>query len=429
MLGLGTILNTPTSVSVGVGVNLFNVTSTSPTGCTAATPISITGIAGPSLTPISLSLCAGATLDLTSLSGLSGLTNVFRTGNVLGLGTILNTPTSVSVGVGVNLFNVTSTSPTGCTAATPISVTGISTVVTLNSATVCTGQPVSLTATGAGVGATYVFSVTGSVGNILTIIPTVTAAYTVTATISGGCTATATAQVTVNAKPNAGDDQTLVCGPLGQTPTSTTLTVVSIDAGLWSQISGSTASIATPLSRTTAITSLTTGNYVFVFTTINGCTDTVQVVVPSCAPPLGSIGDFVWNDQNKNGKQDSNEPGVNGITVRLLQETTPGNYTVVSTTVTSGNGGYLFPNLSAGTYVVEFDKTTLPPNYVFTTPTASGVPTSLDSDADTSTGRSAPVTLVPTNPAQRDILTVDAGVYDSSCAPPKCVPIVIQRTR
>ena len=88
LLGLGTILGTPTSVSVGLGVNLFNVTSTSPTGCTAATPISITGIAGPALTPISLSLCVGATVDLTSLTGLSGLTNVFRNGNLLGLGSL-----------------------------------------------------------------------------------------------------------------------------------------------------------------------------------------------------------------------------------------------------------------------------------------------------------------------------------------------------
>jgi uncharacterized repeat protein (TIGR01451 family) len=147
-------------------------------------------------------------------------------------------------------------------------------------------------------------------------------------------------------------------------------------------------------------------------------------------PPVGSISDFVWNDLNKNGRQDSGEPGVSGITVRLLKETTPGNYTVVSTTVTSGNGTYLFQNLSAGTYVVEFDKTTLPANFSLTVATASGVSGALDSDADPVTGRSGLIILNPTNPAQRDIVTIDAGIVNTDCSTPtKCVPIAIKRIR
>ncbi|MBO0952511.1 SdrD B-like domain-containing protein, partial [Fibrella forsythiae] len=124
-LGLGTLLSTPTSVSIGAGVNLFNVVSTNPFGCTAATPISVTGVPGPTVSPIALSVCVGTNLNLTSFTGLTGLTNVFRTGSALGLGTLLGTPTSVSIGAGVNLFNVVSTNPLGCTTATPISVTGV----------------------------------------------------------------------------------------------------------------------------------------------------------------------------------------------------------------------------------------------------------------------------------------------------------------
>ncbi|WP_460967283.1 SdrD B-like domain-containing protein [Spirosoma migulaei] len=149
-----------------------------------------------------------------------------------------------------------------------------------------------------------------------------------------------------------------------------------------------------------------------------------------CTPLLGSIGDFVWNDQNKDGQQDSNEPGVDGVIVRLLQETTPGNYTVVSTTVTSGNGTYLFPSLPGGTYVVEFDKTTLPANFTLTTVNALGVTSSLDSDADPVTGRSGLIALVPTNPALRDRLTIDAGIVNTDCPPTvKCIPIAIKRIR
>ncbi|WP_461126013.1 SdrD B-like domain-containing protein [Spirosoma aerophilum] len=144
-------------------------------------------------------------------------------------------------------------------------------------------------------------------------------------------------------------------------------------------------------------------------------------------PLLGSIGDFVWNDLNKNGQQDVGEPGVGGVTVRLLQETTPGTFTVVSTTVTAGNGIYLFSNLSAGTYLVEFATATLPVNYVLTTANAVSVPTGLDSDANPATGRSGLITLVPANPALRDILTIDAGIVSTDCVTPSvCVPIVIK---
>ena len=145
--------------------------------------------------------------------------------------------------------------------------------------------------------------------------------------------------------------------------------------------------------------------------------------------PLGTIGDYVWVDADHNGQQDAGEVGIDGVTVRLLVETTPGTYTVVSTTVTAGGGLYLFPNLPAGTYEVEFVASSLPPNYVFTTSNASGVADDVDSDANPVTGRTAPVVLVPLDPARRAILTLDAGVYDGGCPPARCVPLVISRTR
>ncbi|RYF74913.1 MAG: hypothetical protein EOO39_07770, partial [Cytophagaceae bacterium] len=160
-LGLGTLLGTPTSVSIGAGVNLFNVVSTNPFGCTAATPISVTGVPGPTVSPIALSVCVGTNLNLTSFTGLTGLTNVFRTGSDLGLGTLLGTPTSVNIGAGVNLFNVVSTNPLGCTTATPILVTGVN-APALNpiSVSLCVGTPLNLT------------GLLGSSGNILTGLTT-----------------------------------------------------------------------------------------------------------------------------------------------------------------------------------------------------------------------------------------------------------------
>ncbi len=63
----------------------------------------------------------------------------------------------------------------------------------------------------------------------------------------------------------------------------------------------------------------------------------------------GSIGDFVWYDNNRNGLQDAGEPGINNVLVTL----TSSDGTTVTTT-TDANGAYSFPNLAPDTYSVTF---------------------------------------------------------------------------
>ena len=70
----------------------------------------------------------------------------------------------------------------------------------------------------------------------------------------------------------------------------------------------------------------------------------------------GSIGDRLWIDTNGNGVQDSGETGLNGVSVSLLNA---GNV-VLFTAITSGNGNYTFSNLSAGSYSVRVESSTLP---------------------------------------------------------------------
>ena len=70
----------------------------------------------------------------------------------------------------------------------------------------------------------------------------------------------------------------------------------------------------------------------------------------------GSIGDRVWLDFNANTTQDLGEAGINGVTVELLDN--GGN--VVGSQVTSGDGGYTFANLPAGSYSVRVVAATLP---------------------------------------------------------------------
>ncbi|NGZ84687.1 SdrD B-like domain-containing protein [Duganella aceris] len=114
-----------------------------------------------------------------------------------------------------------------------------------------------------------------------------------------------------------------------------------------------------------------------------------------------TLGDRVWLDTNRNGVQDSGEAGVSGVKVILLDAA--GNPTGATAT-TNSDGVYSFTNLKPGTYSVQFDKTTLPANHVFTT--ADQGNDASDSDANVSTGKTAQVTL-----ASGDVNnTLDAGI-------------------
>lgn len=78
-----------------------------------------------------------------------------------------------------------------------------------------------------------------------------------------------------------------------------------------------------------------------------------------------NIGDFVWNDTNKNGIQDDGEKGLAGVTVLLKNE----QGRTIATTVTDKNGKYGFYELESGNYTVQFitpDGYTLSPSKVGT---------------------------------------------------------------
>ena len=95
----------------------------------------------------------------------------------------------------------------------------------------------------------------------------------------------------------------------------------------------------------------------------------------------GVYGDFVWNDLNENGVQESGEPGIDNIRVDLYKDNGDGiqnisQDTFVNFTLTTDGGFYLFPFLPAGDYYTIFYKTE---NYQITNANQGG-DTSLDSD-------------------------------------------------
>ena len=113
------------------------------------------------------------------------------------------------------------------------------------------------------------------------------------------------------------------------------------------------------------------------------------------------IGDFVWEDTNGNGIQDTSEPGIEGISVQLTGTTILGTPVNIST-ISASNGSYGFDNLEAGTYSVKFSTTG---TYRFTAP--SSTTDDLDSDANPNTGATRSVTITATE----RVHYLDAGFY------------------
>ncbi len=120
-----------------------------------------------------------------------------------------------------------------------------------------------------------------------------------------------------------------------------------------------------------------------------------------------SLGDRVWEDLNGNGIQDTDEPGIDGVTVNLYAA----DGTTILDTTTTGTAGpvgsYSFDLLPAGSYVVEFAQ---PVGYV---PTAvgDGSDPANDSDAVFPDGETLGRTGTIVVPSETDDATIDAGFY------------------
>ena len=112
-----------------------------------------------------------------------------------------------------------------------------------------------------------------------------------------------------------------------------------------------------------------------------------------------SIGNFVWEDKDADGIQDTGEPGIDGVTVNLYDSAD----NFIKATTTSGGGFSSFNDLEPGSYYLEFIE--YAGGYVFS-PINQGNNDQVDSDADL-TGRTSITTL---NHGEKD-MSWDAGVY------------------
>lgn len=116
----------------------------------------------------------------------------------------------------------------------------------------------------------------------------------------------------------------------------------------------------------------------------------------------GSIGDYVWEDLDGDGIQDTGEWGLWGVTVNLLDEF--GGW--LASTTTDSYGYYQFIGLAAGNYKLQF---VAPSGYSFTLQ-GQGTDNTLDSDADAS-GLTAVLSLA----FNENRTNIDAGlIYTGS---------------
>lgn len=100
------------------------------------------------------------------------------------------------------------------------------------------------------------------------------------------------------------------------------------------------------------------------------------------------VGDTVWVDSDRDGVQDSGEPGLPGATVRLLGADAE----VLATTTTDATGRYAFDDLDPGQYRVRVELTLAQAARFQFVAAAQGSAAGLDSNVD-STGLSAAFTL------------------------------------
>jgi hypothetical protein len=267
-----------------------------------------------------------------------------------------------------------STAGTGTAAPKTTPATPVVTVVNN-----CGSSVLSTTATGS-----LLWS-TGATTSSITV--SAAANYTVTATVNG-CSSTAgsgtAAPKALPAAPTATVTQP-TCAV-----TTATITVTSSKTGLTFSTNGST------YTNTTGIfTGVTPGTYNLTAKNAAGCISLPTVIVVTANVNCSSVGDFVFSDLNANGIQDKGEPGIAGVTVKLLNASA----TVLATATTNTSGNYGFTSLAPGTYSVAF---TTPAGY---TPTLSNVGSDDTKDSDPVGGTVTGITLTLGQSNQ----TVDAG--------------------
>lgn len=237
---IGTTANIPSPTNT---MTLNIVGSSTLTGCTSTIlPVTFTVIPRPVVTVNSGSICPGDAFTITPSGAVS---YTIQGGNYI-----------VSPTVTTN-YSVTGTGTNGCVSLPANSTVSIAPlpVLSVNSASICNGSAVVLTASGA---VSYVWS-NSLTTNSISVNPVSTTVYSVTGTGANGCFKTTTATVTIKPLPNvnAVSSASLIC--VGQSA------VITPSGAATYSISGGTFTVSPSV----------TTSYTISGTASNACSNTV----------------------------------------------------------------------------------------------------------------------------------------------------------
>ncbi|MFM9027128.1 MAG: PKD domain-containing protein, partial [Bacteroidota bacterium] len=261
-------------------------------------------------------ICPGSTVTLTASGGNS---YSWSPGN--------STTASINVTPNSNSnYSVTVTDNFGCSGTDNVSVNilPLPNAVVSSDASICNGDSVNLTASGAPM---ITWSPGGMSGSSIIVSPSITTDYTVTVTDGNGCMDSETVTVTVNNLPNvnAGPDRTVCSG-----------SAVALQASGANSYSWTPGGSSSP---TLIFTPTVSGSYVVTGFTSQGCsaTDVVNVTVNQ-APVLNLLPSFVC--QGYTTTLDAGNPGSDyqwstGETTQTILVNDSGSYSV---TVVAQNG-------------------------------------------------------------------------------------------
>ncbi len=240
----------------------YTVTGTNANNCSASVVAIVTVNALPTVSVNNATICTGQTATLTATGGITYLWSTGATSASINVN-----PTTTSS------YTVAETSSSGCSsnAVASVMVNALPSV-TVNNATICTGQTVTLTATG---GTTYLWS-TGATSSSINVNPTTTSSYTVAETSSSGCSASAIASVTVNTLLIVSVNNVTICA--GQTATLTA--TAGLTSYSWSDSATTSSITVNPTFNT---------SYTVTGTNLNGCSSSAVANVTVNSLPVLSV--------------------------------------------------------------------------------------------------------------------------------------------
>ncbi|TND10121.1 MAG: glycosyl hydrolase [Bacteroidetes bacterium] len=275
----GSLSGTAVTVSP-TSTTTYTVTGTVPGGCTNTQTVTVTVTGSPTVTATagSGSVCNGSS---TTLTGSGATTYSWMPGSLSGT-TVTVSPTSTTT------YTVTGTAPGGCTNTQTVTVTvnSLPTVTTSASATtICAGNSVTITSSGA---SSYLWMPGSMTGSSVVVTPSSTTTYTVTGTAVNGCTNTATRTINVVALPNvtATASSSTIC-----TGGSTTLTASGANTYLWNpgSMSGAVVTVS-PTATTTYTVTGSNGTCINTFTITVTVTSTPTVTATASSPSICGSG-------------------------------------------------------------------------------------------------------------------------------------------